>query len=271
MLSASRFYDNLKGSMKEAFHIVADYPQRFREKSLGGKAFSLSKLALLPVCYHVMDDKHPAAQMLAVADLAGVYVMQRLKLNSHFNAFAVPLGGILIAQMMFLGSTASYSSAIMTGVVGIRNTAMASMPETEESQHLRQKISFGLTGLNLAILAAIGAMYEPVVLMLAGTIVMGAWATSMINKKSHVASALRLPGYLLGIFYNAAYTGSASAAITSAMSSLNRINTIVENDIPMRMKDGTALNFRQKMKAYKDTLLNHKQREQFEFKQNPEY
>lgn len=271
MISASRFAKNLKGSLKEAFHIVADYPQRFREKSIGGKALSLGKLALLPVCYRLMEDKHPAAQALAVADLAGVYVMQRMKLNSHFNAFAVPLGGILIAQMALLGSVASYSTAFMTSVVGIRNAAMSSMPETEEAQPLRHKISFGLTGLNLAVLGYIGAVYQPAVLLLASTVLLGAWATSMINSKSHVASALRLPGYVTGIFYNAAYTGSASAAISSGISTLNRINTIVENDIPTKTKNGDALSFRQKMKLYKDTLFDPDLRKKLEFQQKPEF
>lgn len=270
-ISAKRFGKNLKGSLKEAFHIVVDYPQRFREKSMAGKAFSLGKLALLPVCYHLMEDKHPAAQALAVADLAGVYVMQRIKLNSHFNAFAVPLSGLLIAQMMYLGSVASYSTAFMTGVVGVRNTAMASMPDTDEYQPLRSKVSFGLTSINLGVLGVVGAMYQPHVFMLVGGIMLSAWATSMINAKSHVASALRLPGYVTSIFYNAAYTGSASAAISSGMSTLNRIYTIWENDIPVKDKNGVSLRFLDRVRAYNDTLLDYKKRQNFDFRQNPEY
>jgi hypothetical protein len=264
-LSHKRFTANLKGSLKEAFEIVAQYPERFKNKTLSGKALSLGKLSLLPLSVYLSPNASTAVHTLGVVDLAGVFIMQRMRLNSHFNAFAVPLGGLLVAQQMLLGA---YGYAFMVGVVGLRNTAMASLPDTKEAEKQRLKISFGLAGLNMAALGAIGITYDSRVLLLAAGVLTGALATSMVNSKSHIARALRFPNYINGMLYSYFVTGSASQTISSAMSALNCSITIAENDIPVSNKSGKSLSLPHKIKSYVSTLLDSDKRQIFKFK-NP--
>lgn len=252
--------------MKEAFEIVADYPQRFRKKSLGGKALSMGKLSLLPLSVYLAPNASTAVHALGVIDLTGVFIMQRMRLNSHFNAFAVPLGGLLIAQQMLLGA---YGYAFMVSVVAARNTAMAALPDTKDAEKRRMKISFGLAAVNMAALGAIGIAHDSRVLLLAAGVATGAWATSMINSKSHIARALRLPNYINMSLYSYFVTGSASQAISSAISAANCSITIAENDIPIKSADNKTLSLPQKIKHYARTLLDSEKRGGLQFKNAP--
>ena len=249
------YKSNLNGALQESRHIVTSYPKRFKEKSIGGQSFSIAKISLAPLSIYLTSGTSlSTVSVLGAFALSSVFVMLRMENNKHKNAMGAPIAFSLCAQKLMLGAT---GYAVMAGIAGTRGLVMAMMPDTKESEPLRNRIALGFGIVGMGSIGAI-AYFKQELWELApmASMLLGTYASSKINEKSFQARACHVIANTNNALYSLIFSGSAGAAMIDATGASLAGTTIAENDIPQKRKNGKALSAFEKVKAYASTLKN---------------
>ena len=202
-------------------------------------------------------------QILGTSALSTVFVMQRLKNNKHVNALGVPLAAILAVQKSLLGA---WGYAVMAGIASTRSFVMGMLPDDENSERLRRRLSYVFAGTGIAAVGATGLFISPWNFLPMASMLAGTAASSMINSKSHIARLFHVFGNSSNATYSGAYSGSAAAGMIDLMGLSNVLTTIAENDIPQRRANGDKLSMQEKLQGYFNIVTGKESKECYLFK-----
>lgn len=252
-----QYASNFSGGIKEGLELVRDYPERFKSKTLAGKVLSLAKLTSIPVSMALTSGTSLTTQALGATMLAGAFTIGRMKNNKHQNALSAPLAYTIATQKYLLGAQ---GYAIMSGIAGTRGLVMSMLPDTKESQPLRNKVALAFAGTGIVGVGMTALFISPWNLLPVGSMLLGTLASSKINEKSYLARPLHVIANTNNAIYSALYSGSAAATILDLTGVANSSKTISENDIPQKRKSGTPLSTKEKVKSYLSLLFNDEQK-----------
>ncbi len=259
---------NLYGASKEAYEIVQSYPQRFKEKNTFGKILSVGKVAAVPLSIYLTSGTTlSTAAIIGAATLSMVMLMLRMKNNKHKNAMGAPIAYANMAQKLLLGGT---GYAIMAGIAGTRGLVMAALPDTKESERLRNRVGFAFAATGIGLIGVVAHQKQelwellPMASMLLGTL-----ASTKINDKSYQARVCHVIANTNNFIYSMLYSGAAGPAMIDATGASLAATTIAENDIPKQKRTGERLSLSKRATAYFQTVINSEKRNDFLYKEMP--
>lgn len=224
MISFSIYKQNIKGGIQESYDLVRTYPKRFSDKFVIAKIWSVLKILSVPVAIVLSTHMGLIEQIMGSLGLMMALIVPRLQNNKHINAIIAPVSFIMCVQSLLLGN---YGYAALTGIGAVRCSLMTALPDTQDAQVYRTRMTVVFIVSGLLISASLGVFNSALAFLTMMAMTLGAIASSRINSKTMTARLLYMSANTLNLTYNA-LLGNMHAVMLESLMAFNHFQSYRE-------------------------------------------